>query len=127
MHLNYTMFRRHEKDKSFRINLYAGEYRRITWQVSSSFRHFRLGDIDFPDCRVELIRVCEMEGQGMSENKNGWGGAREGAGRRPAAADGTERRMRSLRASDGEWEVIKAFAKILKDNPERAARMMAIQ
>jgi len=63
----------------------------------------------------------------MSENKNGWGGAREGAGRRPAAADGTERRMRSLRASDGEWEVIKAFAKVLKDNPERAARMMAIQ
>ncbi|MBO6203492.1 MAG: hypothetical protein J6O13_08160 [Selenomonas sp.] len=63
----------------------------------------------------------------MSENKNGWGGAREGAGRRPAAADGTERRMRSLRASDGEWEVIKAFAKVLKDDPERAARMMAIQ
>nr|DAN08629.1 MAG TPA: SeqA protein N-terminal domain [Caudoviricetes sp.] len=32
--------------------------------------------------------------------------------------------MRSLRASDDEWETIKAFAKILKDNPVRAARMM---
>ena len=60
----------------------------------------------------------------MSENKNGWGGRREGAGRRPSAPDGTERRMRSLRASDGEWETIKVFAKVLKENPERAARMM---
>lgn len=60
----------------------------------------------------------------MSESKNGWGGKREGAGRRPSAPDGTERRMRSLRASDDEWETIKAFAKILKDNPVRAARMM---
>lgn len=63
----------------------------------------------------------------MSDNKNGWGGAREGAGRRPAAKDGTERRMRSLRASDGEWETIKAFAKILKDDPERAKRMLATE
>ena len=63
----------------------------------------------------------------MSEKKNGWGGVREGAGRRPAANDGTERRMRSLRASDGEWESIKAFAKIIKDDPERAARMLAIK
>lgn len=63
----------------------------------------------------------------MSDNKNGWGGAREGAGRRPAAKDGTERRMRSLRASDGEWETIKAFAKILKDDPERAERMLATE
>lgn len=60
----------------------------------------------------------------MSENKSGWGGRREGAGRRPAAQDGTDRRMRSLRASDGEWETIKAFAKILKDDPERAVRML---
>lgn len=58
------------------------------------------------------------------ESKNTWGGKREGAGRRKAAVDGTERKMRSLRASDGEWETIKAFAKILKDNPERAERMM---
>lgn len=62
----------------------------------------------------------------MTENKEhpNWGGKREGAGRRPAAKDGTERKMRSLRASDGEWETIKAFAAILKSNPERAARMM---
>ena len=48
---------------------------------------------------------------------NGWGGKREGAGRRPGAADGTERRMRSMRASDAEWEAIKIFAKHIKDNP----------
>ncbi len=48
---------------------------------------------------------------------NGWGGKREGAGRRPGAADGTERKMRSLRASDGEWDAIKIFAKYIKDNP----------
>ena len=59
-----------------------------------------------------------------SKKKSGWGGKREGAGRRAAAPDGTDRRMRSLRASDGEWETIKAFAKILKDDPERAVRMM---
>ena len=46
--------------------------------------------------------------------KNGWGGKREGAGRRPGAVDGTERKMRSLRASDGEWEAIKSFAKFIK-------------
>ena len=57
-------------------------------------------------------------------NTNGWGGKRAGAGRRPAAQDGTERKMRSLRASDDEWEMIKAFAKALKDDPARAARMM---
>ena len=45
------------------------------------------------------------------------GGAREGAGRRPAAHDGTERKMRSTRASDAEWELIKKFATILKDHP----------
>lgn len=32
---------------------------------------------------------------------------------------------KGVRVSDGEWEVIKAFAKVLKDDPERAARMMA--
>ena len=57
-------------------------------------------------------------------NETGWGGKRAGAGRRPAAKDGTERKMRSLRASDGEWVTIKEFAKILKDDPDRATRMM---
>ncbi len=55
---------------------------------------------------------------------NGWGGKREGAGRRPGAADGTERKMRSLRASDGEWEAIKAFSKFIKDNPEEKDKIL---
>lgn len=60
-------------------------------------------------------------------NETGWGGKRAGAGRRPVAKDGTERKMRSLRASDGEWGMIKEFARILKDNPERAVRMMKLE
>lgn len=52
------------------------------------------------------------------------GGAREGAGRRPAAHDGTERKMRYTRASDAEWELIKKFATILKDNPEKAEKIL---
>lgn len=48
------------------------------------------------------------------------GGKREGAGRRPAAHDGTERKMRSTRASDEEWELIKCFAQFVKDNPDKA-------
>ena len=48
----------------------------------------------------------------------------EGAGRRPHAKDGTERKMRSMRASDGEWEAIKKFAKILKENPEKAEEII---
>ena len=58
------------------------------------------------------------------DSKTGWGGKRQGAGRRPAAADGTERKMRSLRASDGEWEMIRQFAKILKEDSERAAKIL---
>ena len=65
-----------------------------------------------------------MEGGRDVSNENGWGGKRAGAGRRPAAQDGTERKMRSLRASDEEWDTIKAFAKIIKDDPARAVRMM---
>ena len=55
---------------------------------------------------------------------NGWGGKREGAGRRPGAADGTERKMRSLRASDGEWDAIKIFAKYIKDNPGSVSEIL---
>lgn len=54
-----------------------------------------------------------------------WGGKREGAGRRPAAHDGTERKMRSTRASDEEWEMIKKFAQMAKDNPEKAEKVLA--
>ena len=57
-------------------------------------------------------------------NEAGWGGKREGAGRRPRAKDGTERKMRSMRASDGEWETIKKFAKMLKENPEKAEEII---
>ena len=58
-------------------------------------------------------------------NENGWGGRRAGAGRRPLPADGTERKMRSTRASDEEWEIIKEFAQLLKDDTEKAKRIMA--
>ncbi|WP_085023697.1 hypothetical protein [Anaerovibrio sp. JC8] len=58
----------------------------------------------------------------MSESN--WGGKREGAGRRPKAHDGTERKMRSTRASDEEWELIKQFAHLLKDNPEKAKELI---
>ena len=57
-------------------------------------------------------------------NETGWGGKREGAGRRPPAQDGTERKMRSMRASDGEWKIIKKFAQILKENPAEAEKIM---
>lgn len=60
----------------------------------------------------------------MTENKNTWGGKREGAGRRPKAHDGTERKMRSTRASDEEWELIKEFAQLLKDSPEKAKTVL---
>lgn len=60
----------------------------------------------------------------MTENKSGWGGKREGAGRRPKAHDGTERKMRSTRASDEEWELIKEFAQLLKDSPEKAKTVL---
>lgn len=55
---------------------------------------------------------------------SGRGGKREGAGRRPAAHDGTERKMRSMRASDREWALIKEFAKLLKDNPEKTEKLL---
>lgn len=52
------------------------------------------------------------------------GGKREGAGRKLTAIDGMERKMRSLRASDAEWEMIKNFAKLVKDSPEQAAKLL---
>lgn len=57
--------------------------------------------------------------------KKGRGGIREGAGR-PKGTTKPEgvRKQRQLRAYDDEWEMIKAFAKILKHDPVRARRMM---
>lgn len=50
---------------------------------------------------------------------------REGAGRkRILPEDERFRKIRSIRASDSEWETIRAFDKILKKNPERAAQMV---
>ena len=59
-------------------------------------------------------------------NQNGWGGKRAGAGRRPGPKDGTERKMRSLRASDMEWEVIKVFSKRIKDHPEEMEKWLNV-
>lgn len=57
--------------------------------------------------------------------KDGRGGAREGAGRKRTSPEGTLRKGRTLRASNSEWEIIKDFARVLKHDPERAARMIA--
>lgn len=59
----------------------------------------------------------------MTEERRG--GAREGAGR-PKGTTKPEgvRKQRQLRAYDEEWKVIKEFSRILKRDPERAARMM---
>ena len=53
------------------------------------------------------------------------GGAREGAGRKRTAPEGTLRKSRTLRASDSEWTIIKDFARVLKHDPERAAQLVA--
>ena len=47
------------------------------------------------------------------------GGKRIGAGRKPI--DNAERKQRQLRTSDEEWEIIKAFDKILKYGDKTAA------
>ena len=48
-----------------------------------------------------------------------WGGKREGAGRKPI--DNQQRKQRQLRSSDEEWELIRAFDKILKYGDKHAA------
>nr|WP_325189813.1 hypothetical protein [uncultured Selenomonas sp.] len=59
--------------------------------------------------------------------EGGRGGTREGAGR-PKGTTKPEgvRKQRQLRAYDEEWEIIKEFSRILKKDPERAARMMKL-
>ena len=56
---------------------------------------------------------------------DGRGGLRAGAGRKVGyrKPEGI-RKNRTLKAYEDEWEIIKAFAKILKDDPERECRMM---
>lgn len=59
------------------------------------------------------------------EVKNTWGGARKGAGRPKGTkkAEGV-RAQHQLRAYPAEWEMILDFARIVKSDPERAARML---
>ena len=47
------------------------------------------------------------------EQKNTWGGKREGAGRKATAPDGLPRKQHQLRASDDEWEKIRLFLSLI--------------
>ena len=51
---------------------------------------------------------------------NNWGGSRAGAGR--PTIGGKDRKQRQVRVSDDEWELIKAFDKILKYGDYFAAK-----
>lgn len=70
--------------------------------------------------------VWIREREAMSEDKQSWGGKRMGAGRKPAPPprDGSERRIRSVKVGDEEWQLIKAFEKLAKSDPERAKRLV---
>lgn len=57
----------------------------------------------------------------MSE---GWGGKRENAGR-PKNPEGV-RKQRQVRAYDDEWEMIKAFAKLVKEDKPKAAKLLKL-
>ena len=61
----------------------------------------------------------------MSENKEHptWGGRRKNQTGRPKKPEGV-RKMRSLRASDDEWELIKKFAAMAKDDIDMAANLV---
>ena len=62
----------------------------------------------------------------MEEDKNTWGGARTGAGRKATSPEGVPRKQHQLRASDSEWEKIRLFASIVKKSPELADKMLAM-
>ena len=53
---------------------------------------------------------------------NGWGGKRANQTGRPRLE--VPRKQRQTRATDEEWDIIRAFAAIVRKDPERAARMM---
>ena len=59
----------------------------------------------------------------MTENNNGWGGVREGAGRKTGWRKGFSEE-RQVRAHEGEWEMIKEFVQIVKKDKERAQRIL---
>lgn len=53
------------------------------------------------------------------------GGKREGAGRPVGSvSEKGVRKQHQIRAFDEEWEIIRAFSRIVKKDPERAKRMM---
>lgn len=58
------------------------------------------------------------------EQKNTWGGKREGAGRKATAPDGLPRKQHQLRASDSEWELIRQLAAIVKKHPEKVKEFL---
>ena len=53
---------------------------------------------------------------------NGWGGKREGAGR--PLVGGVPRKPRPIRATDEEWDVIKAFAEIARQDIDKARKLV---
>ncbi|WP_288773188.1 hypothetical protein [uncultured Megasphaera sp.] len=59
-------------------------------------------------------------------NSRNWGGKRPGAGRPRGSTKeiSVQRKPHQVRAYDDEWAIIKAFASIVKKDPERAIRMM---
>lgn len=60
--------------------------------------------------------------------KNGRGGKRPGAGRPKGTRKGYSiaRPQHQVRAHDDEWELIKAFANIVKKDPEKAAKILKV-
>lgn len=57
------------------------------------------------------------------EKKNGWGGRRANQTGRPKKAEGV-RPQCNMRAYPDEWEMIKAFAHVVKHDRARAERML---
>ena len=53
-------------------------------------------------------------------NERGWGGKREGAGR--PLKTGELRKMRGLRATVEEWELIQRFEKLIKYGDKEACK-----
>lgn len=60
---------------------------------------------------------------------NGWGGAREGAGRKVGwrKENSCRRKNRSLVAFDDEWQIIKKFAELVKSGEKDKARQFVDQ
>lgn len=59
-------------------------------------------------------------------NESGWGGKRSGAGRPKGTTKevSNQRPQHQVRAFDDEWEIIKAFATLVKKDKEKAMELM---